>query len=115
MALTAVTGVRPEDSGIASALLNAAQQIGVALAIAALSTISITTTESRLPSALTALNQARAAGNTDAVTTASHAIIDGYTTALSSGALVLAAAALIVTLLVTTHPHHVSGKALSKA
>jgi predicted MFS family arabinose efflux permease len=106
LTLTAVTGVRPEDSGIASALLNAAQQIGVALGIAALSTISVTTTESRLPNALAALHTARTAGDTDAVANASQAIVDGYSTALSSGALILAAAALLVALLVTARPPH---------
>ncbi|WP_275450798.1 MFS transporter, partial [Arthrobacter sp. H41] len=65
LTLTAVTDVRPEDSGIASALLNAAQQIGVALGIAALSTISVTTTRNRLPNALPTLLEARAAGDTD--------------------------------------------------
>jgi EmrB/QacA subfamily drug resistance transporter len=106
LTLTAVTGVRSEDSGIASALLNAAQQIGVALGIAALSTISVTTTENRLPNALTALYDARTAGNADAVATTSQAIVDGYTAALSSGAIILGAAALIVLLLVTARPHH---------
>ncbi|OUM42552.1 MFS transporter [Arthrobacter sedimenti] len=104
LTLTAVTGVRPEDSGIASALLNAAQQIGVALGIAALSTISVTTTESRFPDALTSLREARAVGDSDAITTAGQAIVDGYTTALSSGGIILAAAALIVVLLVTARP-----------
>nr|WP_277819739.1 MFS transporter [Arthrobacter bussei] len=104
LTLTAVTGVRPEDSGIASALLNAAQQIGVALGIAALSTISITTTENRLPNALAALYDARSASDPEAVTTTSQAIVDGYTTALSSGAIILATAALIVALLITVRP-----------
>ncbi|WP_394253475.1 MFS transporter [Arthrobacter pityocampae] len=100
-----MTGIRPEDAGIASALLNAAQQIGVALDIAALFTISVTTKESRVPDALTALHQARSARDTGTVATISQAIVDGYTTALSSGAFVLTAAALIVTLLVTARPH----------
>ncbi|MHA7181348.1 hypothetical protein ACX80J_14685 [Arthrobacter sp. MDB2-24] len=104
LTLTALTGIRPEDSGIASALLNAAQQIGVALGIAALSTISVTTTESRFPTALAALREARSAGDTAIAATTSQAIVDGYTTALSSGAVILAVAALIVTLLVTARP-----------
>ncbi|MCU1632264.1 MAG: transporter [Micrococcaceae bacterium] len=111
LTLTAVTGVRPEDSGIASALLNSAQQIGVALGIAALSTISVTTTESRLPNALASLREARSAGNTDAAATAGQAIVDGYTTALSSGALILAAAALIVALMVTARPQQAAERA----
>lgn len=105
LTLTAVTDIRPEDSGIASALLNAAQQIGVALGIAVLSTVSVTTTEDRIPNALTVLHQARATGDTGTAATTSQAIVDGYTTALSSGALILAAAALVVTLMVTAHPH----------
>ncbi|MHA7278462.1 MFS transporter [Arthrobacter sp. MDT2-2] len=109
LTLTAVTGVRPEDSGIASALLNAAQQIGVALGIAALSTISVTTTESRFPNALAILHEARSAGDTQAAAMASQAIVDGYTSALSSGAIILAAAALIVTLMVTARPQRAAG------
>ncbi|MDN4611575.1 MFS transporter [Arthrobacter burdickii] len=104
LTLTAVTGIRPDDSGIASALLNAAQQIGVALGIAALSTMSVTTTESRFPNALTTLREARSAGDTATAAITSQAVVDGYTTALSSGAIILAAAALIVTFLVTARP-----------
>ena len=106
LTLTAVTDVRPEDPGIASALLNAAQQIGVAVGIAALSTISVTTTEGRLPGALANLHEAHAAGDTGAVSAVSQAIVDGYATALSSGALILAAAALIVTVMVTARPQN---------
>jgi hypothetical protein len=111
LTLTAVTGVRPEKSGIASALLNAAQQIGVALGIAALSTISVTTTESRFPNALATLHSARSTGDTDAAATAGQAIVDGYATALSSGALILAAAALIVALMVTARPQPAAERA----
>jgi hypothetical protein len=111
LTLTAVTGVRPEESGIASALLNAAQQIGVALGIAALSTISVATTESRFPNALATLLRARSTGDTDAAGTAGQAIVDGYATALSSGALILAAAALIVALMVTARPQQAAERA----
>lgn len=63
MTLTAVNRVRPEESGIASALLNAAQQIGTALGLAVVASISVTVTEKRLPDALTTLYQARSSGD----------------------------------------------------
>jgi len=53
-------GIPAQESGIASAQLNSAQQIGVALGVAVLTTISVSITEYRLPDALTALYTSRA-------------------------------------------------------
>lgn len=100
LTLTAVAGVRAQDSGIASALLNSAQQIGVALGLAALSTVSVTVTQSQVPDALNVLRQGRMIGDQNLVTTASDALVHGYGTGLLAGALVLAAAAVITTLVV---------------
>jgi hypothetical protein len=55
LALTAVKGVRAQETGIASALFNASQQIGVAFGLALLSTMAVTATARRLPDALAAL------------------------------------------------------------
>lgn len=52
LTLTAAQGVPSHQSGIASALLNASQQIGVAFGLAILSTIAVSATDSRLPGAL---------------------------------------------------------------
>jgi EmrB/QacA subfamily drug resistance transporter len=48
LALTAVAGVRGEESGVASALLNTAQQVGGALGLAVLGTVAATATRHRL-------------------------------------------------------------------
>lgn len=104
LTLTAVHGVQAQDSGIASALLNAAQQIGVALGLAVLSTVAVTTTQASLPGALSALYQGRATGNEDLVTRASDALVHGYSGGLFMGALVLAVAAIITALVINARP-----------
>ena len=47
LTLAAVAGVRGEESGVASALLNAAQQVGGALGLAVLGTVAATATRHR--------------------------------------------------------------------
>ncbi|MFF3936417.1 MFS transporter [Streptomyces phaeofaciens] len=48
LALAAVAGVRDEEAGVASALLNAGQQVGAALGLAVLGTIAANATEERM-------------------------------------------------------------------
>jgi predicted MFS family arabinose efflux permease len=48
LALTAVSGVRASETGLASALLSTTQQVGGALGLAVLATIAISSTRSRL-------------------------------------------------------------------
>jgi EmrB/QacA subfamily drug resistance transporter len=75
--VTATSGVRPADQGLVSGLLNTAQQLGVALGMAALTTVAATTSGGGLdPAALTG----------------------GYGAALR-GAAVLALAAAVLTVL----------------
>lgn len=100
LALTAVKGVRPQETGIASALFNASQQIGVAFGLALLSTISITATASRLPGALPALYRGRQAGDAVSVETASEALVHGYGLGLAASAVALIVAAILIALLV---------------
>ncbi|MGI8449391.1 MAG: hypothetical protein ACR2MP_19875 [Streptosporangiaceae bacterium] len=45
---TATTGVRPQDSGVASALVNTMQQVGGSIGASALSTVALTATASYL-------------------------------------------------------------------
>jgi hypothetical protein len=75
LTLTAVKGVRAQETGIASALLNASQQIGVAFGLAVLSSTSVTVTARSLPDALASLYEARSAADAEAVRQASDAII----------------------------------------
>ena len=82
--ISATTGVAPEDSGLASGLLNATQQVGGSLGLAILSTVSTT----RVTDALRA-----GAALPDALT---HGFKGGFTVA---GILCAAGAALALTLL----------------
>jgi len=101
-------GVRAKDSGIASALLNASQQIGVALGLAILSTVSVSLAQRQMPDALNTLEHARAAGDQHLVTLASDALVLGYGAALATGAAAILIAALIAGTLISTTP---SGRA----
>jgi predicted MFS family arabinose efflux permease len=108
LTLTAVKGVQAQDTGIASALLNASQQIGVALGLAILSTISVTTTSRRMPDALAVLHGARASGNSSTIPAASQALIQGYRVALLAGAAAIALAALVTAVLVNARKGELS-------
>jgi EmrB/QacA subfamily drug resistance transporter len=110
LALTAVKGVQAQETGIASALFNASQQIGIALGLAVLSTISVSVTASRLPDALTALYRGRGAGNTGMVQSASEALIHGYGLGLAGSGIALVIAAIIAALLVNAKRGQVSAK-----
>jgi EmrB/QacA subfamily drug resistance transporter len=108
LTLTAVRGVRAQETGIASALLNASQQIGVAFGLAMLSTISVTATTSRMPDALDVLYRARASRDVVAAGSASDALIHGYSVALLAGAAASVLAAVITGLLVNATRGEVS-------
>jgi EmrB/QacA subfamily drug resistance transporter len=65
LTLMAVAGARPQESGLASALLNVGQQIGGSIGIALLGTIAATTTKNQLvgqPATHAAVNRALATG-----------------------------------------------------
>jgi EmrB/QacA subfamily drug resistance transporter len=102
MTLMAVHGVREEQAGVASALLNTAQQIGAALGVAVLSTVATTASEARLPGALRALQQGLSSRDTGAVEAARLALAHGYTTGFLAGAALLVLAAVILFVSVTT-------------
>jgi MFS family permease len=82
MSSTALIGIRPEDAGVASALVNATQQTGGSMGAALINTIATTATASYL-----------ATHGKSAEAVAAGAV-HGYTTAFTFSAIVLAAASL---------------------
>jgi EmrB/QacA subfamily drug resistance transporter len=102
MTLTAVHEVAEERAGVASALVNMAQQIGAALGLAVFTTISLAAADGRLPGAAQLLQGSDAARDPTALARASEALAHGYTTAFLAGAGLLLAAAVIVLAAITT-------------
>jgi EmrB/QacA subfamily drug resistance transporter len=102
MTLTAVHGVAEDQAGVAAALLNTAQQLGAALGLAVLATISTSAANGRLPEAARALQEGLAGGNAGVVATASVALSHGYTTGFLAGAGILLIAVLVVIVAVIT-------------
>ncbi|MET7358828.1 MFS transporter [Streptomyces sp. NPDC005562] len=101
MTLGAVSGVDHQETGIASALLNTAQQIGGALGLAVLATISTSAADDRLPDAAASLYRGAATGDHALVAKAADALTHGYTLAFV-GAGVMFLAGLLVTGLAIT-------------
>jgi predicted MFS family arabinose efflux permease len=101
--LLGTSGIRTEDAGLASGLLNTAQQVGGAIGLAVLSTLA----SNRTSSALGALHRAptRAAFLS--------AEVDGFHVAFIGGALLLAVGLLsAVVLLRERHVAHLAAKPL---
>ncbi|MEU9339451.1 MFS transporter [Streptomyces sp. NPDC048290] len=93
--LGAVSGVGHQDAGIASALLNTAQQIGGAIGLAVLATVSTARADARMPDADGAYRQALATKDTGLLERAASALTDGHTAALAgSGILMIAGLAV---------------------
>ncbi|MDF3907562.1 MULTISPECIES: MFS transporter [Paracoccus] len=110
LTLTAVKGVAAQETGIASALLNASQQIGVAFGLAVLSTVSVTATASRMPDALAGLYRGRNAGDQGLVEAANDALVHGYGLGLAAASAALIAAAVIAAVLVNARRGEVSAE-----
>jgi predicted MFS family arabinose efflux permease len=96
--LTAVHGVPEDWAGIASALVNTAQQVGAALGLALFTTISIAAANTRTPGA--------AIQGHDALASSADALAYGYATAFFAGAAMLVAAAVTVIAAVNTKRTH---------
>ncbi len=92
---SAVAGVPPADQGLASGLLQTAQQLGVALGLAVLTSVATATTQGLLGHR----------GGPPDPTAIQVALTSGYAAALRVGALLsLAAAALTILVLPPRHP-----------
>jgi EmrB/QacA subfamily drug resistance transporter len=94
----AVAGVPPEDAGIASAVLNAGQQVGGALGLAVLTAVSTARTKDLLPDGVAGLEALRPSGDGAAPDPAFigqvfSAVNDGWAAgfAVASGFLVISA------------------------
>jgi hypothetical protein len=83
-----------EDAGIASALLNAGQQVGGALGLAILTAVSTTRTTHLL-----------AGANAHDQTVVTKALVDGWNTGFLVGAAFLAIAGIVMTSLVRVSAH----------
>ncbi|MEV6649250.1 MFS transporter [Streptomyces sp. NPDC051219] len=90
----ATHGVRPEDAGVASAMVNTSQQVGGAIGTALLNTIAA--------SATTAYITTHAAGGTDQRALQLQALVHGYASAIWWAVGILAAAAAIAFTFVNT-------------
>ena len=97
---TVVSNVKNKDSGIASAMLNSSQQIGVALGLAVLSTIAVSISDGVLPNALRTLTEAKATQNIHLLETASNALVSGYTSGLTVGSIILLIGAVMSFILI---------------
>jgi hypothetical protein len=86
---SATLGVEPRDAGVASATVNAAQQVGGSLGTALLSTVALSATTSFITTAGTRPTPALIA----------QAAVHGYTTAFAISAGIFAVASVIAGLL----------------
>ncbi len=94
---TAVSGVKPRETGLASALLNTSQQIGGAIGLSVLGTIAATSTRDRLA-------HAHAHGHVSAATVAA-ATTHGYTEAFTVAAGLLLAGLIVSAAVIRVKGH----------
>ncbi|MEV0218248.1 MFS transporter [Streptomyces sp. NPDC050704] len=112
LTLGAVSRVSHQDTGIASALLNTAQQIGGALGLAVLSTISTSAADDKLPEAAGALFQGFKTHDMALVARAGEALTHGYTMAfVAAGAMFLAGSSVTILAINAKKQAHVEGAA----
>ena len=91
---TALFGVEDDNAGVASALVNTTQQVGGALGTAFLNTVAASSTAAFLVSRVASTSVTRSA------------TVHGYTTAFEVSALLVAVAAVVAGVLVSSRRHH---------
>ncbi|WP_272919016.1 MFS transporter [Streptomyces sp. SID4985] len=104
MTLGAISGVDRNDTGIASAILNTAQQIGGAVGLAVLATVSTSAADDQLPHADVAFFRALASGDQPLIQRAADALSHGYTVAFASAVGFLLAALVITVTTLNASP-----------
>ena len=101
-ASTALHGIGGQDAGVASALINSAQQVGGAIGTALLNTVAVSTTAAYLVANPLSGPPFRPDGSIDEIYKA--ALTVGYTDAFKVGAILLIIAAVIVAVLIRIGP-----------
>lgn len=110
MTLGAVRGVADHDAGIASALLNTAQQIGGAIGLAFLAAISTAIADNRVPDAAGTLQRAALTQDPALLQRAADALTMGYTRVFLVAAGFFVVAAIITTIMINaTRPDQAEG------
>ncbi|MEY9968278.1 EmrB/QacA subfamily drug resistance transporter [Streptacidiphilus sp. MAP12-16] len=106
MTLGAVHHVQHHDTGVASALLNTAQQIGGALGLAVLASISTSAANNKLPDAANAYYRALASKDFSLVAKAGGALTHGYTAAFIAAAAMFLAGLAVTALAINAGKQH---------
>jgi hypothetical protein len=103
---TALVGVQDHDAGVASALVNADQQIGGSIGLALLNTIAITATASYLTGHHTSAADPHGQ---------MAAVVHGYTTAFAVATGLMVLAALVGFIFIRVRPEQLQGSGIPGA
>jgi EmrB/QacA subfamily drug resistance transporter len=102
LTLTAVHRVAEQQTGVASAVVNMAQQIGAALGLSLFTTVATSVANEQVSEAVKVLQNGLANNNKGLVAKASEALSNGYTSAYFGGGILLLIAAVVVLIMITT-------------
>jgi len=103
MTLTAVHKVGNERAGVASSLVNMAQQIGAGLGLAIFTTIAMTSATSKFPEAMSKVTKSFSHGHATGLDSdTAQALTHGYSTAFEYGSFLLVLISILVLIAVNT-------------